>query len=267
MKVHHLNCGSMEPLTGHLVTHVFVVETPDGLVLVDSGFGTADFREPASRIGYFRHLSHPVMDPGQCAINQLPALGLDPRDVRHIVLTHMDHDHVGGIADFPAAQVHVTAAEALAALTPPTLKERIRYNAAQWSHRPHIVEHSPYGETWMGFAAATELREIAEGIVLVSLPGHSRGHACIAVDDGTRWLLHVGDAIDSHHELEGHPHKAPLGLRLQARLNAYDVELFVRNQQRLHELWQRHDPNLHIVCAHDPEMFAAARRLTAASAG
>lgn len=262
MKVHHLDCGSMEPLIGHLVTHVFVVETPGGLVLVDSGFGTQDFVSPRSHIGFFRHLSRPVMDPAQCAVNQLRAIGLDPLDVRHIVLTHMDHDHVGGISDFPHAQIHVTAAEALGALRPPTRKERLRYNSAQFEHDPRIFEHSPFGESWMGFAAAKELTEIADGIVLVSLPGHSRGHACVAVNDGKRWLLHVGDAFDSRFELEGEAHRAPYPLRLQAHLNAYDLQQYLDNQQRLHELWLRQDPDLHIVCAHDPVMFEKAKALS-----
>lgn len=261
MRVHHLNCGSMEPLTGHLVTHVFVLETDAGLVLVDSGFGTQDFQDPAHRIGPFRYLAKPVMQPAECAVNQIRDLGLDPADVRHIVLTHMDFDHAGGIADFPEAQIHVTSAEAFAALTRPGLTERIRYNAAQFTHGPKIVEHSPFGEKWNGFAAAKELTEISEGIVLVSLPGHSRGHACVAVHDGQRWLLHVGDAFDHRAELAGRPQDAPYPVRLQAYLNAYDKQLYLSNQRRLTELWRRGDEDLTIVCAHDPVMFDQARAL------
>lgn len=261
MRVHHLNCGSMEPLTSHLVTHVLVLETRSGLVLVDSGYGTQDFLDPGRRIGFFRHLAKPVMRPEECAVNQLREIGLDPADVRHIVLTHMDFDHAGGIADFPDAQIHVTSAEALAALTPPTLKERIRYNSAQFSHGPKVVEHAPFGEKWKGFAAATPLTEIDEGIVLVSLPGHSRGHACVAVDDGERWVLHVGDAVDTRAELEGRPQDAPLPVRLQAYINAYDLDQYLANQQRLTELWRRGDEDLIIVCAHDPGLFADAKAL------
>ena len=44
------------------------------------------------------------------------ALGLDPRDVRHIVVTHLDLDHAGGLADFPDAKVHLHAREHAAAM-------------------------------------------------------------------------------------------------------------------------------------------------------
>ena len=48
-----------------------------------------------------------------------------------------------------------------------------------------------------------ELDEISEGIVLVSMPGHTRGHHCVAVDAGHRWVLHCGDAFYHHGTLDG----------------------------------------------------------------
>src|SRR5205823_4654081 len=58
-RVHHLNCGTMCPrgrrlvngdgsfiADGRVVCHVLLIEAPDGLVLVDTGFGTADITNP-----------------------------------------------------------------------------------------------------------------------------------------------------------------------------------------------------------------------------
>jgi hypothetical protein len=51
MKVHHLNCGTMYPLgSGVLVCHVLLVETDNGLVMIDSGFGTKDCDDPGQRV-------------------------------------------------------------------------------------------------------------------------------------------------------------------------------------------------------------------------
>nr|WP_093621746.1 MBL fold metallo-hydrolase [Actinoplanes philippinensis] len=113
MRVHHLNCGTMRPaLTpGGLVCHVLLVETGDGLLLVDSGFGLRDAADPARRIGGARHLIRPVLDASETASRQVRRLGHDPAAVRDIVLTHGDADHTGGLADFPHARVHLTAAE------------------------------------------------------------------------------------------------------------------------------------------------------------
>ena len=50
MRVHHLNCGTMNPhVIGRIVCHVLLCETDAGLVLVDTGFGLADVADrPAS---------------------------------------------------------------------------------------------------------------------------------------------------------------------------------------------------------------------------
>ena len=119
VKVHHLNCGTLYPLgCGELVCHVLLVETGNGLVLIDTGFGPKDCGDPARRVGASRHLVRPVLNPAETAANQVEQLGFRRDDVRHIVITHFDNDHIGGIADFPGAQIHVTAREAFGARGP-----------------------------------------------------------------------------------------------------------------------------------------------------
>lgn len=259
MKVHHLNCGTILGVKGHpLVCHVLLVEASNGLVLIDTGFGTGDCADPAARIGPSRHLVRPALRTAETAARQIESLGLCPEDVAHIVVTHFDMDHIGGIADFPQAKIHVTADEAYGAMHHPSLSERLRYRSVQWSHGPHIVEHRPVGEPWRGFAAAKPLDEIDHGIVLIPMTGHSRGHAGVAVDAGNRWVLHAGDAF-YHRGVVDPRTRVPLPLRVQEVVNVFDRKALRANQQRLAELYARQDPDLLIVCAHDPEMFARAR--------
>jgi glyoxylase-like metal-dependent hydrolase (beta-lactamase superfamily II) len=258
MKVHHLNCGSMNMPTAPLVCHVLLVETDNGLVLVDTGFGSHDCMHPGVRVGLSRHLVRPHFDHTETAAHHVERLGFRRDDVRHIVITHFDSDHIGGLSDFPDAQIHCTAAEALAALRPPSWFERIRYRDAQWAHEPKIVEHDANGEAWRGFAAAKELDGIAPGIVLVSLPGHTRGHACVAVDAGHRWVLHAGDAF-YHHATLGGDAKVPRALRAMEAAFAFDRKMVADNHARLVELYGRRDDDLLIVCAHDPTLYEGAR--------
>jgi glyoxylase-like metal-dependent hydrolase (beta-lactamase superfamily II) len=259
MRVHHLNCGTMRPaLTpGGLVCHVLLVETPGGLLLVDSGFGLRDAADPARRIGGARFMIRPVLDPDESAFRQLERLGHDPADVRDIVLTHFDADHAGGLADFPQASVHLTAAESDAAQNPRTRTERYRYQPAQRDHGPRLFEHSPAaGDVWRGFAAGTEIRP---GVVLIALPGHTRGHAAVAVDAGDRWILHTGDAFYHRGQIDG-TGRSPRMLLMSERMIAHDRAQVEANHARLAELWANAGPDLTIVNAHDPELL---RRATA----
>lgn len=259
MRIHHLNCGSMRAVGHDLVAHVLLLETERaGLVLVDTGFGLEDVADPARRLGPTRRLLHPALDEGETARRQVEALDLDPADVRHVVLTHFDLDHVGGLSDFPDAQVHVTAEEARGAVHAPRGRERQRYRPAQWAHGPHLVEHARTGESWRGFAGARELTEIAPGIVLLPLPGHTRGHAAVAVAAGDRWVLHAGDAFFQRGTVDGSPTSRVLTLAETAM--AWDRAQVRDNHARLAELAA--DPgasDLEIVCAHDPVMLADAR--------
>ncbi len=257
MTVRHLNCASMRPLaTAPLVAHCLLVERPEGLLLVDTGFGSADCAEPR-RLGQpFRAVVRPVLDAGETAVAQVRALGLDPAEVTDIALTHLDLDHMGGIADFPRARVHVHADELDAALHP-TLRERGRYLPVQRAHGPDWVRHQVAGEEWFGFGSVTAL---GDDVLLIPLHGHTRGHCGVAVrrPDGG-WLLHAGDSY-FHASEKLTPPSAPVALRAFQGLMATDNRRRLGNQERLRELQRSHRHDVTIFCAHDPSEYAALSR-------
>src|SRR3546814_19661406 len=89
--------------------YCLLIESDAGLILVDTGFGTRDVDHPHRRLSeFFLTLNNIQLRPEETAVAQVRALGFDPRDVRHIIITHLDFDHAGGIEDFPAAAVHLT---------------------------------------------------------------------------------------------------------------------------------------------------------------
>jgi glyoxylase-like metal-dependent hydrolase (beta-lactamase superfamily II) len=258
MKVHHLNCGTMNLPGATLVCHVLLVETDNGLVLVDSGFGSHDCADPAKRIGAFRHFIRPRLLRIETASHHVESLGFRPDDVRHIVITHFDLDHIGGLSDFPHAQIHLTSTEAMAAIHGPSAREKLRYRSPQWAHRPLLVEHGPGGESWRGFAAARPLDDIDPGVVLIPMPGHTRGHTAVAVDAGHRWVLHCGDAFYHPGSIDGRS-RVPLILRAQEELIAFDRKQVHANHERLAELYRRQEPDLLVACSHDPALYERAR--------
>ena len=178
--------GLLEPTK--IVAHCLLIEAGDELVLVDTGYGLGDCSSPR-RLGQpFRTFVRPVCDERESAIRQIEALGHDPADVKHIVNTHLDPDHAGGIGDFPEAQVHIHAAE-LAAAQSPSLKERARYIRSQWGENPQWVEYGAGGDTWFGFESIRLLPDLDAEIAMIPLPGHTAGHSGVVINTPDRLAL------------------------------------------------------------------------------
>src|SRR5690606_14297750 len=120
--------------------------------------------------------------------------GFKAADVRHILLTHLDFDHAGGIEDFPQARVHVMVDELVAATRRRTPVDRGRYRPRQWNEDVAWRSYSGGGEPWFGFAAVRDLEGLPPEILMIPLVGHTRGHCGVAVRTAEGWLLHAGDA-------------------------------------------------------------------------
>lgn len=264
MRVHHLNCGSMCPLgqrllTGeggwmapaHLCCHCLLLEGRQGLILVDTGLGTGDVAQPRSLGGPFRAVSRPNLQMSETALHQIRELGFDPRDVRHIVPTHLDLDHAGGIADFPHADIHVYASELQAALTRASLMEKMRYVPRQWAHGPKWVSHGLEGDKWFGMESVRALPGTDDDVLLVPLVGHTRGHCGVAVRTDEGWLLHCGDAYFYRGEMDADP-TCPIGLQFFQWLLAMDNRKRLANQRRLRRLKARFGDEITLTSAHDP---------------
>lgn len=253
MKVHHLNCGSM-PMG--LVNHCALIETGNSLVLIDSGFGTECVQRTDEILGLLRHLFRPALDVNETVIRQIEKLGFSATDVRHIVLTHLDFDHAGGISDFPWARVHVHGPEFRAAMKPSSV-ERMRYRPSQWKHPPRwALNEVGDDEQWFGLPAIRDLEGLPPEIVVVPLYGHTRGHVGVAIDTGTGWLLHAGDSYLTQLQFN----RLLPGLFLaDAAYGVPDLNLALSrliSLRRLIELDNNHRDEITMFSSHDPLAFA-----------
>lgn len=265
MRIHQLNCGTMAGLTP---TRILLVEAPDALVLVDTGIGLQDIADPAGRLGPVRHVVRPALAPAETAVRRIASLDLDPRDVRHIVLTHFDLDHIGGLTDFPDATVHVTSPGLTWAVRTPRFIEKRRYRRAQLAHGPRFTEYEYGTDRWEGFRVL-DLGHVAGGMMFVDLPGHAIGHAGVFVPGGGvaaggggdghhddaaaagRDILHAGDAF--YHRTQLDPAvRVPAMITFPERLLALEPEAVTLTHSGLTALAQRRADTLDVVCAHDP---------------
>ena len=271
--VHHLNCGTMCPRSsrfvtgrggwaedGRMICHCLLIETADGLVLVDTGVGMVDVENPKGIAAPLRAIVRPVLDREETAIARVEALGFSAADVRHVVCTHLDFDHAGGLPDFPDAQVHVFATEH-DAMRNPTLVERPRYTKQYFAHGPRFVRHEVEGDEWFGFESVRVIGGADAEVALVPVTGHSRGHCAVAVDSGG-WMLHCGDAYFHADEMAADP-SCPPGLVAFQELSGLKHGERIRNKKRLHALAREHGSEIRMFCSHDAVEL---ERMQAASA-
>ncbi len=179
--------------TDPLPIHVWVVEHPEGVIVVDTG-ENAHVSEP----GYFPRW-HPYFSravrfavrPEQEVGPQLDRLGLSPDAVRWVVLTHMHTDHAGGLAHFPKAEILVTRTEFEA-----SSGVRGRVNGYLPQRRPEwlaptLVDftNEPFGP----FPASRALTSAGD-VHLLPTEGHSPGHMSVVLRDADgRLILFAGD--------------------------------------------------------------------------
>jgi glyoxylase-like metal-dependent hydrolase (beta-lactamase superfamily II) len=241
---------------GELACHCLLVESEQGLILIDTGLGLRDVADPRGRLSrFFLMLVSPDFREQMTAVRQIAQMGFDPRDVRHIVLTHLDFDHAGGLDDFPRARVHLMAGEEEYAAMQKTWLDRQRFRPQQWSTRDLWNTYAAgVGQDWHGFSCVRDLQGLPPDILLVPLPGHTYGHTGVAVQGQNSWQLLAGDAYFHHREMETDPYCTP-GLRCYQWMMEKDRAARLENQNRLRDLRAHRGSEVEIFCSHDITEF------------
>jgi len=169
-----------------------------GVVLIDAGFGRATATDPPT---YPVGLGLKLLDVGDVVplVDVLDQVELSAADVRQVFVTHLHVDHVGGIADLPAAVVRAPQMEWDAAQQRRVTKG---YDPAPYlanAFAPVVFDDGPVGP----FAHSADI--FGDGsLVALSTPGHTVGHTMYLVNLPHGSWLFTGDAawIDANW-LEG----------------------------------------------------------------
>jgi glyoxylase-like metal-dependent hydrolase (beta-lactamase superfamily II) len=152
-------------------------------------------------------------------------------------------------------------AEAVAAKRRRTVLDRLRYRPAQWgdTSRWHTYPERAGGR-WFGFDAVVQLDNLPPEILLVPLPGHSAGHAGVAIEGPRGWVLHAADTYFNRTEVHASRDGVktpPLGALAYERLMAWNPRLARANQARLRELVASRESPIAVFCTHDPVEYVA----------
>lgn len=231
--------------TDWLPIYCWVIEHPEGLIVVDTGI-PANANDPIWFPPHMRLLQRAA--PFQIASGeeeigpQLKRLGFSPDDVRWLLLTHLHQDHDGGIQYFRNAEVLISRTEWQAASG---FKGRMGgYLNQRWSWlKPKLIDFPPDHEgIFSGRFTLTERGDVH----LVPTPGHSAGHLSVIVDEGTHQVIFAGDTSYTQDLLLAHSVDGV----------AVDAAAELDSQQRILTLAQA-VPTIYLP-SHDPD---AERRL------
>ena len=275
MHIYHLNCGTLYPLMNHwirgtgnlwkrppLVTHCLLIEASEGLMLIDTGFGTRDYTQPSTYVNLFIKVSYFQRNLEETAIYQLHQLGYDPADIKHIAITHMHLDHVGGLPDFPNAKVHIFADEYAAITDPQCIEEREICRREHWAHGPDWAIHEIHDDVWFGFDCTPPIKFGDTEFFFVPLPRHTRGHTAVVIRTPDGWLMHCGDAYVYYGGVDPENPRYPPKYHFTLKIMGLFTKAFrvlELHSPRLRQLQREHEDEVKIFCSHDPFEFSKYR--------
>jgi len=179
--------------TEPLPIFAFVIEHPEGLIVVDTG-ETARVAEPGyfpRWHPYYRYGVQEWVQPEEEIGPQMRAMGLDPKDVRWVLLTHLHTDHAGGLANFPKAEQLVSRSEYTYAQGTRGLLRG--YPSNRWPRwfNPTLIDMQP--EPVSSFPDSYPVTRAGD-VQFVPTPGHTVGHLSVVVTTPDMIYFLAGDA-------------------------------------------------------------------------
>lgn len=178
--------------TEPLPIHAWLVEHPEGPILIDTG-ETARVAEsgyfPAWH-PYFRFGVRSWVKPEEEIGPAVKALGIEPDEVRRVVMTHLHTDHAGGLSHFPKSEILISRVEFENASGPMGKARGFLPNRwPEWLD-PTLFE---FGAEAVGPFPRSRAVTAAGDVVVVPTPGHTKGHVSVVLDEGERSVFFAGD--------------------------------------------------------------------------
>jgi glyoxylase-like metal-dependent hydrolase (beta-lactamase superfamily II) len=187
--------------TDWLPTFAWVIEHPEGIIVVDTGQGTHLLDSTKLLHPYLRWEVAFRIEREQEIGPQLRGLGIRPRDVRQVILTHLHVDHDGGLAHFMDIEIHVPRGEIRMASG--WLGMMRGYLPNRWPSWFEPVPLDLEAQSFGPFRASKRLTTAGD-VVVVGTHGHTANHVSVLVQDGETTAFLAGDtSYDDGLHLDG----------------------------------------------------------------
>jgi N-acyl homoserine lactone hydrolase len=177
--------------TDWLPIYAWAIEHDEGVIVVDTGETSRVHQQGyfPSWHPFYRRAAHFSVHPDEEIGAQLRRLGISPRDVSQVVLTHLHTDHAGGLTDLTNARCWVSEQEFKRASG---VGGRIQgYLPHRWPRwwKPNFIrfDHGSLGP----FGSSMSLTKAGD-VLIVPTPGHTPHHVSVVVR-GSPSLFIAGD--------------------------------------------------------------------------
>lgn len=182
-RIHRLDLARVTLPVGHpaaelgrsIAVYGFLIEHPDGQILVDTG------------VGFGNEFIDELYQPSRVQLGELlDQLGIKLEEVVAVVNSHLHFDHCGqnpalfgGATTFYAQEAEIDTVEA----------DRF-YTDAAWALAPHHQRRTIRGD-----------EQIADGVTILATPGHTAGHQSVVVEAAGRRVVIGAQVVWRREEL------------------------------------------------------------------
>lgn len=168
---------------------VCLIEHPKGRILVDTSWDKGIRTDAAATVGEILSQVFPgTLPAGESADERLAELGLAPKDIDCVVMTHLHCDHASGMKQLAGAKRFLASDRELAAAA----SNPAHYNTAMWDGLDVEAfsfvdsDKGPLGKSFDLFGDGT--------VVLACAPGHTPGQVAVIVGGPSEYVVLCGDA-------------------------------------------------------------------------
>jgi glyoxylase-like metal-dependent hydrolase (beta-lactamase superfamily II) len=222
-----------------------LIETENHKIVFDLGCMPNCMDEKNGWPLYQRELMQVTVTPNQTFEAQLGQIGLTPKDIDTVVLSHVHFDHTGNIDLFKHADVYLPKEDWIAAL----MATHENVDAGTKGSYPKRFVETLVKQVHP--IAINEDFELFPGIEVITLPGHCPGviGMVIHLENDKPLIL----ASDSAILAKNYGPPAQFGGKL------YDSIAYFKSIEKLHKLQEKYDAV--VLFGHDPEQFSKLRKI------